>query len=615
MADGKNRLEPLDRSRTVMAWLWGLFVLGGVALCILLLWKVITYKEDEKFGRYLVPQNRYRSITPVRGDILDCRNRIMATSTLAYEVRFDCTVAKDTLWENNVGKLAQCLAKEIGSRTAGEYETLLRRGRRVGSRYMLIGKDLTQLQINRIRKMPIFSSGRFHGGYLEERSQKRLYPYGSSARRTIGYVRDNADSTNNRMIGLEGNFDSYLHGKDGKQLMRRSDFGMIPVTDKENKKAVNGMDVRTTIDVDIQNIADEALRKAVGRSELIEKACVIVMETRTGAIKAMVNLGRDRQGNIGEWDNYAVRTAEAPGSIFKGAVVMALLEDGYITSLDQEIPTFGGLWKYNGIMYNDTKHVGKQRFPSGKVKLREAFEMSANNPFRQLICDPKHYGSNPARFIQRIKGFGLMDTLSFDLKGCTPPFILDPSMKRRTPKGFWDGGTFPRLAIGYGMELSPLNLVTFYNAIANDGVMMQPYLVEAIQENGHELESFKPRILHEHICSKSTADTLKKVMSMVASDKGGTAYWQLHGAVCPIAGKTGTAQRVFRMSNGRYGYNDHGVESQQGSFVGFFPVDKPEYTAIVVIWSKPSISNFFGASYAAPPFREIADKIYCLNDD
>lgn len=615
MADGKNRLKPLEKSQVVMAWLWGLFVLGGAALCILLLWKVITYKEDEKFGRYLVPQNRYTTITPVRGDILDCRNRIMATSTLSYEVRLDCTVSKDTLWENNVGKLAQCLAKELGTRTADEYETLLRRGRKVGSRYMLIGKDFTQLQINRIRKMPIFSSGRFHGGYLEDCSQKRLYPYGSSARRTIGYVRDNADSTNNRMIGLEGNYDSYLHGKDGRQLMRRSDFGMIPVTDKDNKKAVTGVDVRTTIDVDIQNIADEALRKAVGRSELIEKACVIVMETQTGAIRAMVNLGRDKQGNIGEWDNYAVRTAEAPGSIFKGAVVMALLEDGYITSLDQEIPTFGGFWKYNGITYNDTKHVGKHRFPNGKVKLREAFEMSANNPFRQLICDPEHYGSNPARFIQRIKGFGLMDTLTFDLKGCTPPFILDPSMKKRTPKGFWDGGTFPRLAIGYGMEVSPLNLVTFYNAIANDGVMMQPYLVEAIQDGDDVLESFEPRILHNHICSKSTADTLKRVMSMVTSDKGGTAYWQLHGAVCPIAGKTGTAQRVFRMSNGKYGYNDNGVESQQGSFVGFFPVDKPEYTAIVVIWSKPSASNFFGASYAAPPFREIADKIYCLNDD
>ncbi|MCQ2166035.1 MAG: penicillin-binding protein 2 [Bacteroidales bacterium] len=615
MAEDRNRLEPLDRSSIVMAWLWGLFILAGVALCVLLLWKVVSYREDSKFGRYLVPQNRYAPITPVRGDILDCRNRIMATSTLAYEVRLDCTVPEDSLWNNNVSRLAYRLATELGDRTFEEYEAILRRGRSNGNRYLLIGKDLTQLQINSIRKMPIFSSGRYHGGYLEERSQKRLYPYGSSARRTIGYVRDNVDSANSRMIGLEGNYNDYLHGKDGRQLMRRSDFGMIPVTDKGNTRAVSGVDVRTTIDVDIQNIADEALRKAIGRSELIEKSCVIVMETKTGAIRAMVNLGRDREGNIGEWDNYAVRTAEAPGSIFKGAVVMALLEDGYITSLEHEIPTYGGHWKYNGINYDDTKHVGKQRFPNGKVKLREAFEMSANNPFRQLICDTSHYGTNPARFIERIKGFGLIDTLDFDLKGCTPPFILEPSMKKRTAKGFWDGGTFPRLAIGYGMELSPLNLVTFYNAIANDGVMMRPYLVEAIQEEGREIESFKPEVLHRHICSKATADTLKKVMSMVTSDKGGTAYWQLHGAVCPIAGKTGTAQRVFRMSNGRYGYNDNGVESQQGSFVGFFPVDDPEYTAIVVIWSKPSASNFFGASYAAPPFREIADKIYCLNDD
>lgn len=241
--------------------------------------------------------------------------------------------------------------------------------------------------------------------------------------------------------------------------------------------------------------------------------------------------------------------------------------------------------------------------------------MSANNPFRQLICDKAHYGSNPARFVGRIKGFGLIDTIDFDLKGNTPPFILDPSMKKRTSKGFWDGGTFPRMAIGYGMELSPLNIVTFYNAIANGGRMMKPYLVEAILDGDRELRSFGPETLHDSICSRETAGTLKRMMGMVTSDKGGTAYAQLHDAVCPIAGKTGTAQRVFRMSNGKYGYNDGGKESQQGSFVGFFPLDKPEYTAIVVVWSRPSDKNFFGATYAAPPFKEIADKLYCLNDD
>lgn len=612
MADKDNRLRPIEKSDKMMTLLWVLFMLAGFTLCVILLVKVICYKEDKKFGPYLVPQNRTAALTPVRGNILDYKNRILATSTLVYEARLDCTIAKDTVWSNNVRTLARELSRVVGEKTEDQYYSMLQNAKAKGNRYLLLGKNLTQLEINEVRKMPIINKGRFHGGYMEERSQKRLYPYGYSARRTIGYVKNNADSTSDGK-GIEGTYDKYLHGQDGCQILRRSDYGMIPVNDPRNKAADNGVDIKTTIDIDIQNIADEALRKTVESSELIEKACVIILESKTGAVRAMVNLGRDAQGNIGEWDNYAVRNAEAPGSVFKGAVVMAMLEDGYVTSLDHKIPTFGGHWKYNGKVYDDTKHVGPKRYPGGFIKLREAFEMSANNPFRQLVCD--NYGKNPARFVNKIKGFGLIDTIDFDLKGVTPPFILDPSIKKRTAKGFWDGGTFPRMAIGYCMELSPLNIVTFYNAIANGGKMMKPYLVDAIVDGGEILRKFEPTVMHESICRRSTADTLKKVMGLVTSDKGGTAYWQLHGSVCPIAGKTGTAQRLFRMSNGKWGYDDNGVESQQGSFVGFFPSENPKYTGIVVVWSKPSARNFFGATYAAPPFREIADKIYCLNED
>lgn len=614
MKDKERRLRPLQSSDSVMAAFWGLFILAGLALCCTLIVKVVTYREDEKFGPYLMPQNSSSVLTPVRGNILDCKGRILATSTLIYDVHMDCSVQVDTLWDNNVRQLAEGLAQVLGGKSAQGYLNMLTEARKTGKKFLFIGNGISQTDINRIRVLPIFREGRYHGGYLENRNQTRLYPYGKSAYRTLGYVKDNADSKNNK-IGIEGSFDNWLHGEDGLQIMKRSDFGPIPVVDKNNRKARNGVDVRTTLDVDIQMIADNALRTTMEKGELIEKACVIVLETKTGAVRAMVNLGRDEKGRIGEWDNYAVKTAEAPGSVFKGAVVMALLEDGYITSLDHEIPTYGGIWTYNGKQYDDRKHVGRSRFPGGKIKLREAFEMSANNPFRQLVCDYAHYGSNPSRFVGKVKSFGLIDTIDFDLRGCTPPFILDPSMTKPTKKGFWDGGTLPRMAIGYGMEISPLNLVTFYNAVANGGRMMKPYLVEAITDGGETVKEFKPTAIHESICRKSTADTLKRVMSMVTSDKGGTAYWQLHGAVCPIAGKTGTAQRVFRMSNGKFGYNDHGIESQQGSFVGFFPVDNPEYTAIVVVWSKPSAKNYFGATWAAPPFREIADKVYCLNEN
>lgn len=614
MSNSDYRLRPLKDGDITMTIFWILFIICGVALCVILVIKVFSWEKNDRMWPYLVPQNKVTVVTPGRGDILDCKGRILATSTLTYEVRLDCEVPVDTLWDRHLNGLANGLSTIMKGRTADAWLRILREGRLKNNRFLLIGKGFSQTQINQIRQLPIFNKGKYHGGYIEYRQQVRKYPYGTSAKRTLGYINNNNGSkTNSR--GIEGNFDEYLHGMDGKQVMRRSDFGFIPVSDPRNAKAVDGYDVKTTIDVDIQTIAAQALQKTVESNELIEKACVIVLESKTGAVRAMVNLGRNEKGIIGEWDNYAVRTAEAPGSVFKGAVVMALLEDGYVTTLDHQIPTYGGKWKYNGNEYNDVKHVGPQRFPSGRIKLREAFEMSANNPFRQLICDERHYGNNPARFVKKIKSLGIVDTIDFDLKGSTPPFILDPSMKKRSLKGFWDGGTFPRMAIGYGMEISPLNIVTFYNIIANEGRMMKPYLVEAIQCDGTDIERFEPVVLREAVCTKATADTLKKVMSMVTSDKGGTAYWQLHGAVCPIAGKTGTAQRVFRKSNGTYGYNEGNIESQQGSFVGFFPVDNPKYTAIVVVWSLPSSKNFFGATYAAPPFREIADKIYCLNED
>lgn len=612
----KARLRSENASDRVMTVIWGLLIGAGVALFLIILYKVIFWKKDEKLYPYVSSEPKPTVVTPKRGDILDCKGRALATSTFVYDLYLDCKIAPDTTWRKHIGKLAADLAALFGDKTAGEYLSLLQNGRnkRMGS--LPIHMETTRIQVLQTRRMPIFNLGRNNGGYIEKGYEKRLYPYGSSARRTIGYVLNNTDTSRASKKGIEGACDSILHGTNGVQYKARSDKGMIPIFDRKNKRERNGKSVRTTIDIDIQNIADIALHKAIERSELIEKSCVIVLETKTGAVRAMVNLGRDSKGNISERDNYAVLNAEAPGSIFKGAVVMAMLDEGYVTTLDHEIPTYGGKWKHNGIEYDDTKHVGPKRFPSGKIKLREAFEMSANNPFRQLICDTATFGLNPQRFIDKVKSFGLFDEIDFELRGIAKPFILDPSMKETSPKGSWDGGTFARMAIGYGMELSPLNLVTFYNAIANDGKMMKPYLIEAVlDEDGDVDEEFSPKVMHQRICSRSTIDTLKRVMSMVTENKGGTAYYQLHGAVCPIAGKTGTAQRVFKMRNGKKGYNDGGLESQQGSFVGFFPVNNPKYTAIVVVWSRPSLVNFFGASYSAPVFREIADKIYCLNED
>lgn len=616
----EKRLRDILRCNSTMEFLWGCFIVTGLLLLGIITYKVIRH-DSSKDKAFSTPESE-KAVTPIRGNILDCKDRILATSTISYDITMDCTVQHDTLWNNHIQELANALSAKFGKKTSAEYMAMFRKARAEKRRSIRIVNDVNQLDIYQVRKMPIFNKGRFRGGYIETPNEKRLYPYGASAKRTIGYVKTN--SSNGRTTkGIEGNYDEYLHGKDGKQIERKSDFGYIPVDDSRNERAHDGIDVRSTIDIDIQNIADQALRKTVEKSEMVEMACVIVMETQTGAIKAMVNLGRNKSGVIGEWNNYALMMADPPGSVFKTAVLMAMLEEGYIDSLDQRIPTYGGVWRYHGARepFVDTKHLSMSRFPSGYITVREAFEMSANNPFRQMLCDTdafeKTFDNNPQRFVDKVRSFGLVDTIDFDLKGAAAPFILDPTYKmgNKSGKGFWDGSTLARMAIGYNMEVSPLNLITFYNAIANDGKMMKPYLVDAIVDNGRVKEGFKPTVLREQICRKDVCDTLKKVMSMVTSNKGGTAYWQLHDAVCPIAGKTGTAQRLFRGRNGKMTYNDGGVESQRGTFVGFFPADKPKYTAAVVVWSRPSAANFYGAVTAAPVFKEIADKIYCLNED
>lgn len=608
--EDKSRLRNISATDKVMSFFRWCFMFVGIGLSATIIYK--TFTHDSSTDSMYSPHEIKKAVVPIRGNILDCKDRILATSTVSYSIHLDCKSPADTLWNNNVHKLAKALAAKFGKKSEGEYLSMLQQARKKGNRYLHIIDDVNQLDIYAVRHMPIFEKGKYKGGYLESRHEKRLYPYGESARRTIGYVRSNEDSGSSKR-GIEGCCDKYLHGENGIEIQKKNDFGYNPVDDPRNKKATNGIDVRTTIDVDIQNIADIALRKTVEKSDLIEMACAVVMETRTGEIKAMVNLGRNSAGVIGEWNNYALLMADPPGSVFKTAVLTAMLEDGYIKSLEKEIPTYGGKWKYGKTLFNDEKHLSASRFPSGKIKVREAFEMSANNPFRQMVCD-MGYGNNPSRFIRKVKSFGLIDTLDFDLPGAAAPCIVDTSWKYGNPKGYWDATTLPRMAIGYNMEVSPLNLITFYNAIANDGKMMKPYLIDAIMEKGKVKEKFHPVVLREQICRKEVCDTLKKVMSMVTSNKHGTAYWQLHGAVCPIAGKTGTAQRLFKGKNGKWTYNDGGVESQRGTFVGFFPADDPIYTAVVVVWNKPSARNFYGATYAAPVFREIADKIYCLND-
>ena len=437
-------------------------------------------------------------------------------------------------WREKARELSLELEEVFPEKTSNQHYNAIINGRETGKRYLKIGGRIDRNTYNKVCQFPLFREGRYKSGLITETEIIRQYPYGELARRTIGFVRNNKEIANSH-IGLEGKFDYVLHGSEGHEWLRHTNEGLVVNNDSSRVKPVAGRDLRTTINIDYQDIADKALRSEVEEKEDLVGASLVLMETKTGAIRAMVNLTRNpKTGRYEEVQNFAVTRKCEPGSVFKTVTLMSVLSDGYVKSLDESFPTSS--IQVAGTDIRD-QHIADFRRDHGKdrITIGEGLNISSNFVFASLAV--KNYGKHPERFIQNIYDYKLGEAFDFDLDGMPAPTVLSPKNTA------WSNNILGRIGFGYATEETPMHILTFYNAIANDGVMMRPYLVEAIQEGGREIESFKPEVLHRHICSKATADTLKKVMSMVTSDKGGTAYWQLHGAVCPIAGKTGTTQK------------------------------------------------------------------------
>lgn len=587
----------------------GFFIIGKM-VCIQLFWK-----PDKDVARFFLPPSTKSVIEPDRGAIIGCDGKLLAMSTPMYQLYMDCTVLKsvfrgksnpDSLerdWLSKAKAFSDGLAKEVGG-SAGDYYRMIVTGRKDGNRYMRLTADLDRGTLLRLQKLPLMKEGRYKSGIIVNKRDSRQYPYGTLARRTIGYVKDNRNSNGNNHIGLEGKYDYALHGKEGEIWLRPTDNReRIQNYDSTYVKPEDGLNVRTTLNITLQDIVDKAMRKQMAANPKINEGCAVIMDVKTGAIRSMVNLTKDpKDSSLNEVYNMAIGFAAEPGSVFKATTLMTVIEDGFVKSLDDVIPM------NNGVIpgYPQDTHIKG----NGEISVLRGFEISSNYVFRYLAV--KNYNDNPKRFLDKLYMYKLGQAFDFDLKGLSEPYIPSPDSKQ------WSATDLGSTAIGYSVKETPLHILTFYNAIANKGRMMKPYLVESIEKNGAVKTKKGPSVLNASICSKATADTMLRAMRAVTSE--GTAK-RLKGAKLTVAGKTGTSRQVLSKEEiDKYGMSSpyvtkDGSYHNLATFVGFFPAENPKYSAIVCMKSDLIRGSLYGGVGPAAVMREVVDAIYVLDPE
>ncbi len=592
-------------------WFYLLFLLISMGLIVRLVYLIFVFKPDPVVESMLTPSSTEVPIEPKRGSILASDGRVLAMSFTCYDLYMDCTVRKDAYaqmedgaerekeWLAKANELAKGLSEILGDKSAADYYNLIRNGRAQGRKYVNICRGVDEGTYRRIAALPLYNEGRYAGGLIDdEKYIVRKYPYGTLARRTVGFVRRN-ESVRNSRVGIEGRYDHILHGEEGVEYLRTTDLGRVRDYAQEYRLAKDGQDVRTTLNIDIQDVAERALRSQIEEDPELEGGCTIVMEVKTGAIRAMVNLLRDSVSlKMEESMNLAIGRLGEPGSVFKAVNLMSNLEDGKVKSLDETLPTNHGLFPPFAQDHYITSYEARSH--SNVISLVEGFSISSNYVFRKLASD--NYRDNPQSYIDKIYMYKLGEAFDFDLEGLAKPNVPDPK------SAAWSGTDLASVAIGYSISETPLHIVTFYNAIANKGRMMKPYLVEDIEEGGVVVEKMGPSVLNASICSKATADTITRALRAVVEYDHGTGS-RLKNKNYSFAGKTGTARVAL---NGG-GYERGGLKKHQGTFVGFFPAEDPKYTIITVVYSNLTYANTYGGTKPAAVVREIADYIYAMD--
>ena len=533
--------------------------------------------ENRVFKNMEIPANR--------GNIYSEQGRLLATSVPKYDIRFDALAPT----ENNFNEYVEELSIKLGenfNKPSEYYIKTLTNARINKNRYLLIARNLGYLEYMKIKNFPLFKLGSFKGGIITEQYTKRDYPIGGVAQRTVGYERYD-DFGNVTRPGIDGAFGpKYLKGENGSRLSQKIGKGQWkPVEDFNQKEPRDGYDIYTTINIEIQDVAHFALLEQLEYYEA-DHGSVIVMETSTGEIRAISNLGRTSEGKYYEKLNYAIGESHEPGSTFKLMAMVAALEDKVVDTSDV-IDTRNGVLSFYGRKVKDSKKGGY-----GKISAAKAFEVSSNTGLVQIVNNG--YKKNPEKFIDRIFSMGLNNQLDLELIGEGKPIFTHPSDKKN-----WDGLDLPWMAFGYGISLTPLQTLTFYNAIANDGKMVKPRFLKEVRSFDNVIETFDTQIINSSICSKETINKVKQMMINVVEKKHGTAH-NIYDKNFSMAGKTGTCQTEYWKNANLY----------ISSFAGYFPAEDPKYSCIVVIHKPNKTKGYYGNVVAAPVFKKIAQKIY-----
>ncbi|HAM10842.1 MAG: hypothetical protein A2X05_13655 [Bacteroidetes bacterium GWE2_41_25] len=576
--------------RDEIVWRSGIVYIAIVLMALALIVRIIILQYVQH-GKWSGMSDKYvyrtTEVPANRGDILADDGRLLASSVPYYTIYMDTRssgMSAET-WSNGINGLSAGLSRLLGERSAAGWRAVITEARRRGDRYFLIKRKVDYETLVKLKELPIFREGQFRGGMVAQAENRRILPNNELAARTIGYL--NLGSEGNE-VGVEGAFDKELAGKNGIAVKQRLIGGdWIIVEDASSVDSKDGNDVVTTIDIDLQDLASSALLGQL-RKHNAHHGCAVLMEVKTGDIKAIANLETGSDGRYHETYNYALGESTEPGSTFKLPAIMAALEDGVIDTSDI-IDTGTGSVRYYNKIIRDTRDEGY-----GKISVKQVFEKSSNVGTSKIIYD--NYKDRPEDFVNRLYAMKLNEKLNLQLKGEGEPLIRYPGDK------LWSGLSLPMMSHGYEVQMTPLQVLTFYNAVANDGKMMKPRFVTAIKRSGTTIKRYEPEVIMNSIASRSTIRKAKSMMEGVVEH--GTAT-NLKNPNYRIAGKTGTAQ----IAKDNRGYRQGARISYQASFVGYFPAENPLYSCIVVV-NAPSNGVYYGNIVAGTVFKEISDRVY-----
>ncbi|WP_233487154.1 penicillin-binding protein [Tenacibaculum sp. E3R01] len=550
----------------------------------------LQYIDGDKYRKLSQEKTvRNDTIFANRGNVYASDGNLLATSMSKFTIRMDVMTVKSGVFEKNIRGLSESLSRLLG-KSADYYQKKLRNAKKRKNRYLLIARNIGYNDYAKIKTFPILRLGIYRGGFIAEQETVRVHPIGKIAERTIGYDDYRGGA------GIEGAFAGYMEGKNGMRLKQKIAKGQWkPINDVNEKEPIDGHDIITTIDVNIQDITHHALLKRLEDFDA-EHGCAVVMEVATGKIKAISNLGRTSKGKYYEKRNYAVWESHEPGSTFKLASLMAALDDK-VADTSTVVDCGKGKIFINNRKVEDSKYGGY-----GKISLARVFEVSSNVGIVKTIR--KHYDKNPKKFIDKIKSFGLDKQTGVKIKGEGKPYIPNPKEKS------WSPISLEWMAWGYGVSLTPLQTLAFYNAVANNGKLVKPYFVKELRMGNRVDKSFGTEVLKEKIASQKTLDKIRKVMENVVEK--GTAK-KIYSSNFSMAGKTGTAKKYIprhKDGNGKVVAGHYSNKKYVASFAGFFPAKEPKYSCIVVVHEPKKEKGYYGADVAAPIFKEIAQKIY-----